>query len=88
MTMIPDKQGGLIDVHYRDASFKVSPFERDSVYQRFLRTFPDAQQRRGILREFPDASIRARAVEWFKREAERFDGRLSAHELMTLFSGR
>jgi hypothetical protein len=39
--MILDKLGRLIHIHDRPGGWKLSPFERDTIYQRFLAQFPD-----------------------------------------------
>jgi hypothetical protein len=39
--MIPDKQGRMINIHQRPGGWKISPCERDSIYQKFLAQSPD-----------------------------------------------
>lgn len=81
MQTIPDKQGNPIDIHHRSGQFKISPYERDAIYQRFVQEFPDKRSRRGILREFKDKSIRSKFIDWARREAKRAGETVSADRI-------
>jgi hypothetical protein len=57
---ISDKQGRPISVHVLPGGWKITPFQRDSIYQEFLREFP----------EMDFSSKRAR--EWMKRQSREY----------------
>jgi hypothetical protein len=72
MRTIPDKQGRPINVNERPSGWKITPLERDTIYQEFLQAFPDAHERQGILKEFLDERIHHRALAWFKVQEGRW----------------
>ena len=55
---IPDKAGRPIHIHRRPGGWKLTPYERDEIYQRFVEGFPDKEW----------TAKRARA--WMKLEAK------------------
>ena len=56
--MFPDKQGRLIDIDTHSGAYKISPRERDEIYQAFLK-------------QFPNRNLRSRqAREWMKLKAQ------------------
>ena len=57
MPLIPDKQGRLVDIDERPGGWKLTPRERDTIYQAFLELFPG--------RDY----TAARAWDWMKLEA-------------------
>jgi hypothetical protein len=57
--MIPDKTGRLICIDERPGGWKLTPRERDTIYQEFLGQFPRRDW------------TTARASDWVKLEADR-----------------
>ena len=58
--MVMDKQGRPIHIYDRPNGWKISPYQRDQIYQAFLAQFPDR-----------DCTSEA-ARSWMKLEAERW----------------
>ncbi|HWB21069.1 MAG TPA: hypothetical protein VG711_12260 [Phycisphaerales bacterium] len=84
--MIEDKQGRPISIHHKDGSFKISPSERDSIYQEFIQQFPTLVERKKILREFRDSTVRRRAMNWFRNKAKQMRSRISATRIQDFVS--
>jgi hypothetical protein len=57
----------MIGIHAGDGRFKLSAYERDSIYQGS--DFPNLAARRGILKEFRDERVFDRAMKWFRARA-------------------
>ena len=72
MTAIPDKQFRLVGIHDNPPGWKISPYERDCIYQEYLRAFPTRENRRAILKECRDNVMFAQAMEFFDRVAKRY----------------
>jgi hypothetical protein len=58
--MIPDKRGRMIDIHECPGGWKITPYQRDRIYQKFLAQFPDKDWES----ERASAWIRLEAKKW------------------------
>jgi len=67
---VMDKEGKLIGIHELRGNWKITPFQRDVVYQAFLRAFPDQQMRFGICKEQRNDEVMKVALEYFEDHAK------------------